>query len=88
MILRFIWNELAGEDDDFVAILVTFNSILQMGFYASYAIFYIDVVPACTGPPSPKAVSYSVVAQAIAIFLGSSIAYTNLMSTVCLYLAQ
>jgi len=70
-----VWNELAGGDGDYCAILVAFNSILQMILYAPFAILYIDVVEP-PGEPSevPDAddveVNYAVVARSVAVFLG------------------
>ena len=64
-----MWNELAGGDADYCAILVAFNSILQMVLYAPFAIFYINVIrPHSSG--EFFTVSYSVVAESVAIFLG------------------
>jgi arsenite transporter len=63
-----VWNELAGGDGDYCAILVAFNSILQMILYAPFAIFYINVLD--PSRPFTVSVSYSVVAQSVAVFLG------------------
>lgn len=70
-----VWNDLAGGDGDYCAILVAFNSILQMVLYAPFAIFYIDVVEPPNEPGDiPDAddveVNYAVVARSVAVFLG------------------
>jgi arsenite transporter len=65
-----VWNDLAGGDGDYCAILVAFNSILQMILYAPFAIFYINVVTPPQSQFSPVEVSYSIVAQSVAVFLG------------------
>ena len=66
-----IWNDLAGGDGDYCAILVAFNSILQMVLYAPFAIFYINVIKSPDSDADAVTVSYSVVAQSVAVFLGT-----------------
>jgi len=63
-----IWQE---GDGDYCAILVAFNSILQMVLYAPFAIFYINIVRPHQPFSSDITVSYSIVAQSAAIFLGN-----------------
>lgn len=72
-----MWNELAGGDGDYCAILVAFNSILQMVLYAPFAIFYINIVRPSRDPSELQVVdvSYAVVAQSVAVFLGKSLIY-------------
>ena len=70
-----IWNDLAGGDGDYCAILVAINSLLQIVLYAPMAVFYLNVLR----PPQPPGsqsvtVSYSVVAQSVAVFLGIPLA--------------
>ena len=65
-----MWNDLAGGDGDYCAILVAFNSLLQMVLYAPFAIFYINVVRPPSQPSESVTVSYSVVARSVAVFLG------------------
>jgi ACR3 family arsenite transporter len=62
-----VWNDLAKGDPDYCAVLVAFNSILQIVLYAPFAVFYIKV-----GSHSQSAltVSYSRVATSVAVFLG------------------
>jgi len=66
-----VWNDLAGGDGDYCAILVAFNSLLQMVLYAPFAIFYINVVRPPSQPSESITVSYSVVARSVAVFLGN-----------------
>ncbi|KAK0302043.1 arsenicals resistance [Friedmanniomyces endolithicus] len=58
-----IWTGLAGGDNQYCAILVAINSILQMVLYAPLAIFFISST-------STIIVSYSTVATSVAVFLG------------------
>jgi len=62
-----IWNELANGDQDYCAVLVAFNSILQIILFAPFAVFYIKVV---SHSPNAVTVSYSKVATSVAVFLG------------------
>jgi len=39
-----IWTDLAGGDGDYCAVLVAFNSILQIVLFAPFAVFYVRVV--------------------------------------------
>ncbi|KAI7572301.1 hypothetical protein D0869_02542 [Hortaea werneckii] len=66
-----IWTDLAGGDGDYCAVLVAFNSILQIVLFAPFAVFYVQVV---SGDPSPtggsQAELYSKAATSVAVFLG------------------
>ncbi|KAK7185548.1 hypothetical protein DPSP01_010772 [Paraphaeosphaeria sporulosa] len=62
-----IWNNLAGGDEEYCAILVAVNSILQMILYAPLAILFVKVISRETGT---TAVSYETVAKSVAVFLG------------------
>lgn len=62
-----IWSGLAGGDDEYCAILVAVNSILQMVLYAPLAILFISVIG---GETATLAISYSSVATSVAVFLG------------------
>lgn len=64
-----VWNDLANGDRDYCAVLVAFNSILQIILYAPFAVFYIKVV---SHSQNALAVSYSKVATSVAVFLGKS----------------
>jgi ACR3 family arsenite transporter len=62
-----IWNGLAGGNNEYCAILVAINSILQMVLFAPMAIFFIRVIG---DEPGTVNISYSVVATNVAVFLG------------------
>lgn len=62
-----IWNELANGDADYCAVLVAFNSILQIVLFAPFAVFYVKIV---SHSKESVAVSYSKVATSVAVFLG------------------
>ena len=62
-----IWNGLAGGDDEYCAILVAVNSMLQMVLYAPLAILFIKIISHEEGV---LAVSYERVATSVAVFLG------------------
>lgn len=62
-----IWNGLAGGDDEYCAILVAVNSILQMILYAPLAILFIKIISHENGT---LAFSYKTVATSVAVFLG------------------
>lgn len=62
-----IWTGLAGGDNQYCAILVAINSLLQIVLYAPLAIFFINVISHST---SQITVSYSTVATSVAVFLG------------------
>ncbi|KAJ0125734.1 hypothetical protein HZ326_31163 [Fusarium oxysporum f. sp. albedinis] len=62
-----IWNGLAGGNDEYCAILVAINSILQMVLFAPMAVFFIRVISHESGTID---ISYSVVATSVAVFLG------------------
>jgi arsenite transporter len=62
-----IWNELAQGDANYCAVLVAFNSILQIILFAPFAVFYIKIV---SHSQHSLAVSYSKVATSVAVFLG------------------
>ncbi|KAF2258446.1 arsenical-resistance protein ACR3 [Lojkania enalia] len=61
-----IWTDLAKGDGDYCAVLVAFNSILQIILFAPFAIFYVQVV----SHGNKTNVSYSKVAQSVGVFLG------------------
>ena len=39
-----VWNGLAGGDTEYCAILVVFNSVLQMVLYSPYAVLFVDII--------------------------------------------
>src|ERR1700744_1342358 len=61
-----IWTGLAGGDEEYCAILVAFNSILQMVLYAPLAILFVNVISHGRG----SQVAYSTVARSVGVFLG------------------
>ncbi len=62
-----IWTGLAGGDNEYCAILVAINSVLQMVLYAPLAILFITVIG---HSGSGAQVAYSTVATSVAVFLG------------------
>ena len=62
-----IWTGLAGGDDEYCAILVAINSVLQMVLYAPLAILFISVIGRSG---QVFHVSYTTVATSVAVFLG------------------
>ncbi|KAJ1654728.1 arsenicals resistance [Dispira simplex] len=64
-----IWNELAGGEKEYCALLVAFNSILQIALYAPLALLYVKVMaPASEGDRFH--IDYWIVARSVLIFLG------------------
>lgn len=61
-----IWTDLAKGDGDYCAVLVAFNSILQIILFAPFAVFYVQVV----SHGEKTNVSYDKVAQSVGVFLG------------------
>ncbi|KAL8376644.1 hypothetical protein RB595_007653 [Gaeumannomyces hyphopodioides] len=66
-----IWNGLAAGDNEYCAILVAINSILQMVLFAPLAVFFIRIIGRETGPLD---ISYEIVATSVAVFLGIPLA--------------
>ncbi|KAF2137092.1 uncharacterized protein K452DRAFT_236492 [Aplosporella prunicola CBS 121167] len=62
-----VWTGLAGGDNQYCAILVAINSLLQMVLYAPLAVFFINII---SHSNSAITVSYSTVATSVAVFLG------------------
>jgi ACR3 family arsenite transporter len=60
-----IWTGLAGGDNEYCAILVAINSVLQMVLFAPLAILFLRVISGADAE-----VSYEVVAKSVAVFLG------------------
>ncbi|KAI5359568.1 putative Bile acid:sodium symporter/arsenical resistance protein Acr3 [Septoria linicola] len=66
-----IWTDLAGGDGDYCAVLVAFNSILQIVLFAPMAVFYVQVVSGSPAPDSDVGADlYSKSATSVAVFLG------------------
>ncbi|KAJ4543487.1 arsenicals resistance [Exophiala dermatitidis] len=66
LLMVLIWTGLAGGDEQYCAILVAVNSILQMVLYAPLAILFVNVI---SGGGASE-VSYSTVARSVGVFLG------------------
>ncbi|KAN0091847.1 arsenical-resistance protein ACR3 [Hyaloscypha variabilis] len=60
-----IWTGLAGGDNEYCAILVAINSMLQMVLFAPLAILFLRVISGADAE-----VSYEIVAKSVAVFLG------------------
>ncbi|KAI9682346.1 MAG: hypothetical protein M1817_000400 [Caeruleum heppii] len=65
-----IWTDLAGGDGDYCAVLVAFNSILQIVLFAPLAVFYVQIVSRASGRVK---VDYGTVATSVAVFLGARV---------------
>ncbi|KXX77456.1 Arsenical-resistance protein Acr3 [Madurella mycetomatis] len=63
-----IWNNLAGGNGDYCAILVAVNSLLQIVLFAPLSLLFIRVFN--PNSDSPITVSYSTVATSVGVFLG------------------
>ncbi|KAH0539043.1 hypothetical protein FGG08_004389 [Glutinoglossum americanum] len=68
LVMVLVWNDLAGGDGEYCAILVAFNSILQIVLYAPLAVFFVNVIGG--NPETAVIINYSVVARSVAVFLG------------------
>ncbi|KAG8629976.1 hypothetical protein KVT40_001595 [Elsinoe batatas] len=62
-----IWTNLAGGDEQYCAILVAANSMLQMILFAPLAVLFLRVI---SGAEDVVEVSYSTVATSVGVFLG------------------
>jgi len=68
-----VWNQLAGGDSEYCAVLVAFNSIFQIVFYSFLAYLFITVIPGWIGGATASAyinVSIADIAKSVFIFLG------------------
>ncbi|KAG6247156.1 hypothetical protein E4U24_003306 [Claviceps purpurea] len=70
-----IWNNLAGGDPEYCAVLVAINSMLQMVLFAPLAVLFISVIGGSDGSDGSDDSkihypSYSLVATSVGVFLG------------------
>ncbi|KAL2133919.1 hypothetical protein VTI74DRAFT_1393 [Chaetomium olivicolor] len=63
-----IWNDLAGGNGDYCAILVAFNSLLQIVLFAPISLLFIRVFNSHSH--AAITISYSTVATSVGVFLG------------------
>lgn len=66
-----IWTGLAGGDNEYCAILVAINSLLQIVLYAPLALLFIKVISREEGTLD---IQYPTVAKSVAVFLGIPLA--------------
>ncbi|GAA5903423.1 arsenic resistance protein [Sporobolomyces salmoneus] len=64
-----VWVDLSDGDLDYCAVLVAFNSLLQIVLYAPLSIFYVHVL-SIYPDRGERNVDYAVVAKSVAVFLG------------------
>ncbi|KAF9225010.1 arsenical-resistance protein ACR3 [Gyrodon lividus] len=63
-----VWNQLAGGDAEYCAILVVANSVLQIILYSPYAVLFINVIG--SSKQSALHLEYGAVAISVLIYLG------------------
>lgn len=64
-----VWTDIAGGDGDYCAVLVAFNSVLQIVLYSPFAILYINKIS--PGSTDEIHIDYQTVARSVAAFLGA-----------------
>lgn len=69
-----IWNQLAGGDPDYCAILVIINSVLQIALYSPYSVLFINKIGGFENDPQGIQLEYGPVAIAVLIYLGIPLA--------------
>ncbi|GAA5843506.1 hypothetical protein JCM9279_000771 [Rhodotorula babjevae] len=70
-----IWTGIAQGDGDYCAILVVFNSILQIVLFSPYAILFCDILGVRAGTDLAQlSLAYDKVAKAVGIYLGIPLA--------------
>ncbi|KAK7688387.1 hypothetical protein QCA50_008760 [Cerrena zonata] len=78
-----IWNQLAGGDGNYCAILVVINSVLQIALYSPYSLLFVNVIGG-EGLDSGLHVEYGEVAISVLIYLGIPLALGLLTRAVLL----
>ncbi|KIK73605.1 hypothetical protein PAXRUDRAFT_836229 [Paxillus rubicundulus Ve08.2h10] len=63
-----VWNQLAGGDGEYCALLVVANSVLQIILYSPYAVLFINVIG--SNKQSELHLEYGAVAISVLIYLG------------------
>ncbi|GAA6015489.1 hypothetical protein JCM11491_004369 [Sporobolomyces phaffii] len=76
-----VWTDIAGGDLDYCAVLVAFNSLLQIVLFAPLSIFYIHVL-SVHQETGENRVQYGTVAKSVAVFLGIPLAAAMLLRAV------
>lgn len=76
-----VWNDLACGNRTYAAGLVALNSLFQLEFYALYAGFFLNTIPAALGMPHTANVHVSpwLVAESVGIYLGLPFALGQLI---------
>ncbi|TBU26711.1 sodium bile acid symporter family-domain-containing protein, partial [Dichomitus squalens] len=69
-----VWNALARGDSDYCAVLVVFNSMLQIVLYAPFALLFVNILGGGGGVEKTLHVSYGDVAISVLIYLGIPLA--------------
>ncbi|KAJ3490401.1 hypothetical protein NLI96_g1499 [Meripilus lineatus] len=64
-----VWNDLAGGDREYCALLVVVNSLLQIVLYGPYAVLFINIIGGAKAQENIH-VSYGDVAISVLIYLG------------------
>jgi ACR3 family arsenite transporter len=64
-----VWNQLAGGDTEYAAILVALNSVFQIIMYSFYAYFLIFTLSEAVSPGSGQVVDISIVSVAISVVI-------------------
>jgi len=67
-----IWNLMAGGDNEYCAILVAINSVMQILLYSIEAWFYVTVLSSIVSPGGGSVVAVSIldIAKSVFVFLG------------------
>ncbi|KAF9820355.1 hypothetical protein IEO21_01364 [Rhodonia placenta] len=80
-----VWNQLAGGDANYCAVLVVLNSVLQIALYSPYAVWFVNIMG---GAGADIHVLYGNVAISVLIYLGIPLGAGLLTRALCLYLTS